>query len=59
MILTSNQSFAAWAKSSRPGHRHAILDRLLHHAVHINIRGNPTAQREVEGRPGAYEETEG
>lgn len=41
MILTSNQSFAAWGEVF--GDRviaTAILDRLLHHAVTVNIRGN-------------------
>jgi DNA replication protein DnaC len=41
MVLTSNQSFGAWGEVF--GDRviaTAILDRLLHHAVTINIRGN-------------------
>jgi DNA replication protein DnaC len=41
MILTSNQSFGAWGEVF--GDRiiaTAILDRLLHHAVTLNIRGN-------------------
>lgn len=41
MILTSNQNFAAWGEVF--GDRviaTAILDRLLHHAVTLNIRGN-------------------
>lgn len=41
MILTSNQSFGSWGDVF--GDRviaTAILDRLLHHAVTINIRGN-------------------
>jgi DNA replication protein DnaC len=41
MILTSNQSFSAWGEVF--GDRviaTAILDRLLHHAVTLNIRGN-------------------
>jgi len=41
MILTSNQSFGAWGDVF--GDRiiaTAILDRLLHHAVTMNIRGN-------------------
>jgi len=41
MILTSNQSFGAWGEVF--GDRiiaTAILDRLLHHAVTVNIRGN-------------------
>ena len=41
MLLTSNQTFAAWGDVF--GDRviaTAILDRLLHHAVTLNIRGN-------------------
>lgn len=41
MILTSNQSVGAWGEVF--GDRviaTAILDRLLHHAVTLNIRGN-------------------
>lgn len=41
MILTSNQSFGAWADVF--GDRviaTAILDRVLHHAIIMNIRGN-------------------
>ena len=41
MVLTSNQSFGAWGEVF--GDRviaTAILDRLLHHAVTLNIRGN-------------------
>lgn len=41
MILTSNQSFSAWGDVF--GDRviaTAVLDRLLHHAVTMNIRGN-------------------
>lgn len=41
MILTSNQSFSAWGDVF--GDRiiaTAILDRLLHHAVTLNVRGN-------------------
>ena len=41
MILTSNQGFTAWGEVF--GDRviaTAILDRLLHHAVTLNIRGN-------------------
>ena len=41
MILTSNQSFGAWGEVF--GDRViaiAILDRLLHHSVTLNIRGN-------------------
>jgi DNA replication protein DnaC len=41
MILTSNRSFGAWGDVF--GDRviaTAILDRLLHHAVTMKIRGN-------------------
>jgi len=41
MILTSNQSFGSWGEGF--GDRviaTAILDRVLHHAITINIRGN-------------------
>ena len=41
MVLTSNQSFGSWGEVF--GDRviaTAILDRLLHHAVTLNIRGN-------------------
>ena len=41
MILTSNQSFGAWGDVF--GDRviaTAILDRLLHHAITLNVRGN-------------------
>ncbi|HEX7074401.1 MAG TPA: IS21-like element helper ATPase IstB [Hyphomicrobiaceae bacterium] len=41
MILTSNQSFGAWAEVF--GDRviaTAILDRVLHHAITLNIRGS-------------------
>lgn len=41
MILTSNQSFAAWGEVF--GERliaTAILDRVLHHAITLNIRGH-------------------
>ncbi len=39
--MTSNQSFGAWGEVF--GDRviaTAILDRVLHHAVSVNIRGN-------------------
>jgi DNA replication protein DnaC len=40
IILTSNKSFGAWGEIfSDPVLAGAILDRLLHHAVAINIRG--------------------
>ena len=41
MILTSNQSLGRWAEVF--GDRviaTAILDRILHHAITVNIRGN-------------------
>ena len=41
VILTSNQSFGSWGEVF--GDRviaTAILDRVLHHAITINIRGN-------------------
>ena len=41
MILTSNQSFGSWSEVF--GNRviaTAILDRVLHHAIPMNIRGN-------------------
>src|SRR5437899_7186193 len=41
MVLTSNQSFGSWGDVF--GDRviaTAILDRVLHHAITINIRGN-------------------
>jgi len=41
MMLTSNQSFGAWGEVF--GDRviaTAILDRVLHHAITVNIRGN-------------------
>src|SRR5690606_16662621 len=41
LILTSNQSFGSWGEVF--GDRviaTAILDRVLHHAITINIRGN-------------------
>jgi DNA replication protein DnaC len=47
MVLTSNQSFGAWGEVF--GDRviaTAILDRLLHHAVTLNIRGNSYRLRE-------------
>lgn len=47
MILTSNQGFSAWGDVF--GDRiiaTAILDRLLHHAVTLNIRGNSYRLRE-------------
>jgi hypothetical protein len=62
MILTSNQSFAAWGEIF--GDRviaTAILDRLLHHAVTLNIRGNSYRLKEKlkAGLVRAEEATEG
>ncbi len=61
MILTSNQSFGAWGEVF--GDRiiaTAILDRVLHHAITLNIRGNSYRLKEklkaglvrAEGCPG-------
>jgi DNA replication protein DnaC len=47
MILTSNQSFSTWGEVF--GDRviaAAILDRVLHHAITVNIRGNSYRLRE-------------
>jgi len=52
MILTSNQSFGAWGEVF--GNRviaTAILDRLLHHAVTLNIRGNSYRLNACSARP--------
>ena len=46
MVLTSNQSFGAWGEVF--GDRvipTAILDRLLHHAVMLKVRGNGSGSR--------------
>jgi DNA replication protein DnaC len=41
MILTSNQSFGSWSDMfGDPVIATAILDRVLHHAITITIRGN-------------------
>ena len=41
MILTSNQSFGSWGDVfGDPIIATAILDRVLHHAITLNIRGN-------------------
>jgi DNA replication protein DnaC len=41
VILTSNQSFGSWGEVfGDPVLATAILDRVLHHAITINIRGN-------------------
>lgn len=40
MVLTSNKSFREWADVFKdPVLVGAILDRLLHHAIVVNIRG--------------------
>ena len=47
MILTSNQSFGSWGDVF--GDRviaAAILDRLLHHAITVNIKGDSYRLRE-------------
>lgn len=48
MILTSNQSFSSWGEVFGD---HviatAILDRLLHHAVSLNICGNSYRLKEM------------
>src|SRR5438445_833440 len=49
MILTSNQSFGSWGDVF--GDRiiaTAILDRVLHHAITINIRGNSYRLKDVK-----------
>jgi DNA replication protein DnaC len=40
MILTSNQSFGSWGEVFDRVIAAAILDRILHHAITVNIRGN-------------------
>lgn len=40
MLLTSNQGFGAWGEVFGDRVIAAILDRLLHHAVTMNIRAN-------------------
>ena len=41
MLLTSNRSVGEWGSVfGDPVVATAILDRLLHHAVTLNIRGN-------------------
>ena len=40
MILTSNRGFAEWGEFWRSRRRHRLLDRLLHHAVVIQIEGS-------------------
>jgi DNA replication protein DnaC len=40
IILASNQSFGQWSEVfGKPINAPAILDRLLHHSVVINIKG--------------------
>ncbi|EHP83572.1 IstB domain protein ATP-binding protein, partial [Methylorubrum extorquens DSM 13060] len=44
MILTSNRGFAEWGEVfGDPVVATALLDRLLHHAVVIQIEGRATA----------------
>ncbi len=41
IILTSNQSLGAWGEVfGDPVIASAILDRLLHHSITVNIRGD-------------------
>lgn len=47
MIITSNTSYANWGKVfGDPVLAAALLDRLLHHSVTINIRGNSYRMKE-------------
>jgi DNA replication protein DnaC len=47
MILTSNQSLGAWGEVfGDPVIATAILDRLLHHSITVNIRGDSYRLRE-------------
>jgi hypothetical protein len=47
MILTSNRGFAEWGKAfGDPIVATALLDRLLHHAVVIQIEGSSYRMRE-------------
>ncbi len=47
MILTSHQSLGAWGEVfGDPVIATAILDRLLHHSITINIRGDSYRLRE-------------
>nr|WP_277350652.1 ATP-binding protein [Caldanaerobacter subterraneus] len=40
IILTSNKGFGEWGELMGVGFATAVLERLLHHAHIINIRGN-------------------
>ena len=47
IILTSNRSYGDWGEVfSEPVIASAILDRLLHHSITINIRGESYRLRE-------------
>lgn len=47
MIITSNTSYANWGKIlGDPVLAAALLDRLLHHSVTINIRGSSYRMKE-------------
>ena len=47
IILTSNQSLGAWGEVfGDPVIAAAILDRLLHHSITVNIRGDSYRLRE-------------
>jgi DNA replication protein DnaC len=49
IILTANQSFGPWGEVfSHPTIATAILDRLLHHRVVINIKGDSSRLREKQ-----------
>ena len=52
IILTSNQSLGAWGEVfGDPVIATAILDRLLHHSITVNIRGDSyRLKREDESR---------
>ena len=57
IILTSNQSLGAWGEVfGDPVIASAILDRLLHHSITVNIRGDSYRLKEkmkaglLEGR---------
>jgi hypothetical protein len=47
IILTSNQSLGAWSEVfGDPVIATAVLDRLLHHSITVNIRGDSYRLRE-------------
>jgi DNA replication protein DnaC len=56
MVLTSNQSFTKWGEVfGDPVIATAILDRLLHHSVVLNIKGESYRLREKK-KAGFWEE---